>query len=193
MLGRLNGATMGDPTSETDWGALRLDFDRYGCRCARRRSHGKNGRHRLAGLLRQSVFGRLAGYEDVNDADRLYRATRQCAGWSATVRSPGLLPPPANSGDVARSFRDHVVRCSDMMSPAWAASCWQWFFGSWRAGGQSFAAARGRVRRRLSLPITTRTLPKRQPTTRICTGRCAPATISTTPLPGKKNEPSPGR
>ena len=24
---------------------------------------GKNGRHRLAGLLRQSVFGRLAGYE----------------------------------------------------------------------------------------------------------------------------------
>src|SRR4051794_15994516 len=34
---------------------------------------GKNGRHRLAGLLRQSVFGRLAGYEDVNDADRLRR------------------------------------------------------------------------------------------------------------------------
>jgi hypothetical protein len=33
----------------------------------------KNGRHRLVGLLRQSVFGRLAGYEDVNDADRLCR------------------------------------------------------------------------------------------------------------------------
>src|SRR5215510_7319542 len=32
---------------------------------------GKNGRHRLTGLLRQSVFGRLAGYEDVNEADRL--------------------------------------------------------------------------------------------------------------------------
>src|SRR3954452_24031008 len=32
---------------------------------------GKNGRHRLTGLLRQSVFGRLAGYEDVNDAERL--------------------------------------------------------------------------------------------------------------------------
>ena len=29
---------------------------------------GKNGRHALAGLLRQSVFGRLAGYEDVNAA-----------------------------------------------------------------------------------------------------------------------------
>jgi hypothetical protein len=34
---------------------------------------GKNGRHQLVGLLRQSVFGRLAGYEDVNDADRLCR------------------------------------------------------------------------------------------------------------------------
>jgi Transposase DDE domain group 1 len=32
---------------------------------------GKNGRHALVGLLRQSVFGRLAGCEDVNDAERL--------------------------------------------------------------------------------------------------------------------------
>jgi hypothetical protein len=32
---------------------------------------GKNGRHALVGMLRQSVFSRLAGYEDVNDAERL--------------------------------------------------------------------------------------------------------------------------
>jgi hypothetical protein len=32
---------------------------------------GKNGRHALVAMLRQSVFGRLAGYEDVNDAERL--------------------------------------------------------------------------------------------------------------------------
>ena len=32
---------------------------------------GKNTVHRLDGLFRQSVCGRLAGYEDVNDADRL--------------------------------------------------------------------------------------------------------------------------
>src|ERR1700722_4355716 len=31
---------------------------------------GRNGRHALVGLLRQSVFGRLAGYEDVKDAPR---------------------------------------------------------------------------------------------------------------------------
>ena len=36
---------------------------------------GKNGRHGLVGLLRQSVYGRLAGYEDVNDADRLGQGT----------------------------------------------------------------------------------------------------------------------
>ena len=32
---------------------------------------GKNIRHLIEGLFRQSVFGRLAGYEDVNDAERL--------------------------------------------------------------------------------------------------------------------------
>src|SRR3712207_5563449 len=34
---------------------------------------GKNGRHAPVGLLRQAVFGRLAGYEDVNDAEQLRR------------------------------------------------------------------------------------------------------------------------
>ncbi len=50
---------------------------------------GKNGRHRLAGLLRQSVFGRLAGYEDVNDAERLCRdpAMRWVVGDGAIARS----------------------------------------------------------------------------------------------------------
>jgi hypothetical protein len=33
----------------------------------------RKGRHGLVGLQRQSVFGRLAGYEDVNDAERLCR------------------------------------------------------------------------------------------------------------------------
>jgi hypothetical protein len=51
---------------------------------------GKNGRHLLVGLLRQSVFGRLAGYEDVNDADRLCRdpAMRWVVGDRATTDEP---------------------------------------------------------------------------------------------------------
>jgi Transposase DDE domain group 1 len=119
---------MGDPTGETDKGALRLDFDwrlllqfrgstitsdagllayrelddalcltdAAAGRLADGRS-GKNGRHRLAGLLRQSVFGRLAGYEDVNDAERLCRdpamrwvvGDRAIAGFAASASQMG--------------------------------------------------------------------------------------------------------
>ena len=58
---------------------------------------GKNGRHRLAGLLRQSVFGRLARYEDVNDAERLCRdpamrwvvGDRAIAGFAASASQIG--------------------------------------------------------------------------------------------------------
>src|SRR5262249_56582767 len=50
---------------------------------------GKNGRHALVGLLRQSVFGRLAGYEDVNDAERLRHdpAMRCIVGGKTAQRS----------------------------------------------------------------------------------------------------------
>jgi hypothetical protein len=34
------------------------------------RPHRKERRYALVGMLRQAVFGRLAGYEDVNDAER---------------------------------------------------------------------------------------------------------------------------
>ena len=34
---------------------------------------GKNSWHGLVGVLRHSIYGRLAGYENVNDADRLHR------------------------------------------------------------------------------------------------------------------------
>src|SRR5881275_245215 len=49
---------------------------------------GRNIRHRLLGLLRQAVYGRLAGYEDVNDADRLARdpAMRVIVGREGTDR-----------------------------------------------------------------------------------------------------------
>ena len=32
---------------------------------------GRNTQHRIENLLRQSIFSRLAGYEDVNDATRM--------------------------------------------------------------------------------------------------------------------------
>jgi hypothetical protein len=50
---------------------------------------GRNERHSLISQLRQSVFGRLAGYEDVNDADRLGRdpAMRWIVGGRAVTES----------------------------------------------------------------------------------------------------------
>src|ERR1700675_2671919 len=76
-----------DPVGLTDTGADTLADART----------GKNGRHRLAGLLRQSVFGRLAGYEDVNDAERLCRdpamrwvvGDRAITGYAASASQMG--------------------------------------------------------------------------------------------------------
>jgi len=49
---------------------------------------GKNGWHGMAGQFRQSVFDRLGGYEDVNDAGRLGRdpAMRWIVGGKAVER-----------------------------------------------------------------------------------------------------------
>jgi hypothetical protein len=50
-------------------------------------------------------------------------------------KSVTLTVDAADSDDVARPFRDHVARCSDMMSPAWAFLL---TVGFWReAGGWS--------------------------------------------------------
>ena len=49
---------------------------------------GKNGQHGMTGQFRQSTFGRLGGYEDVNDADRLGRdpAMRWIVGGHAVAK-----------------------------------------------------------------------------------------------------------
>jgi hypothetical protein len=68
---------------------------------------GRNGRHALVGMLRQSVFGRLGGYEDVNDAERLRHdpamrwivggkaakaARRRRVKWAGSKRAGSRLP-----------------------------------------------------------------------------------------------------
>jgi hypothetical protein len=93
---------------------------------------GKNGRHALVGLLRQSAFGRLAGYEDVNDAERLRHdpAMRWIVGaWAvrlrrarlAALRRNGLLQTrtflllptcPANGSTLCMAADRPAVSCS---------------------------------------------------------------------------------
>ena len=54
---------------------------------------GKNGRHAIKGLLRQSVFGRLGGYEDVNEAGCLGRdpAMRGIVGACGVAKGAALI------------------------------------------------------------------------------------------------------
>ena len=49
---------------------------------------GKNILHKLIPLLRQSIYSRLAGYDDTNDADRLSQdpAMRVVVGWKGPDR-----------------------------------------------------------------------------------------------------------
>ena len=52
---------------------------------------GRNSRHSLTAQFRQSVFGRIAGYEDVNDADQLGAdpAMRWLVGGQAVMGQAG--------------------------------------------------------------------------------------------------------
>src|SRR3712207_5548636 len=59
---------------------------------------GTNIHHRLLGLLRQAIYGRLAGYEDVNDADRLARDPAM----RAIVGREGIDRPAASTSEMGR-------------------------------------------------------------------------------------------
>jgi hypothetical protein len=71
---------------------------------------GKNTRHELSGLLRQAVFGRLAGYEDVNDAERLARDPAM----RAIVGRDGLDRAAASSSQMARFETEWLATDANM-------------------------------------------------------------------------------
>jgi len=75
---------------------------------------GKNGRYWLAGLLRRSVFGRLASYVDVKTLTG-YVAMGPCYAWSATARLPG---PAASASQMGRFETKWLSRPENLVSLA---------------------------------------------------------------------------
>ena len=67
---------------------------------------GQNAQHRLTSLLRQSIYGHLAGYGDTNDADRLCMdpAMRQIVGGRAKERTA------ASTSQMARFVTEILTR-----------------------------------------------------------------------------------
>ena len=55
---------------------------------------GRNVWHGIVRLLRQSVYGRLVGYEDVNDADRFGRRDAQDRRRQGGRARRGIEQPP---------------------------------------------------------------------------------------------------
>jgi len=83
---------------------------------------GKNIQHQIPGLLRQSVYARLAGYEDVNDQEALARdpAMRAVIGNRALDRNA------ASSGTVSRFeteilAQDENIDALSSLNSAWVS------------------------------------------------------------------------
>ena len=81
---------------------------------------GKNIRHRLLGLLRQAVYGRLAGYEDVNDAERLARDPAM----RAIVGREGLDRPAASTSQMGRFETEWLPTEANLAALAALSSTW---------------------------------------------------------------------
>lgn len=81
---------------------------------------GKNGQHGMTGLFRQSTFGRLGGYEDVNDADRLGRdpAMRWIVGGSAVSRQAASASQMGRFETEFLATDDNIAALADL-SGAW--------------------------------------------------------------------------
>ena len=75
-----------------------LDLTTTGVSALAEGRRGTNIRHRLLSLLRQAIYGRLAGYEDVNDAARLARDPAM----RAIVGREGFHRPAASTSQMGR-------------------------------------------------------------------------------------------
>ena len=81
---------------------------------------GPNIRHRLLGLLRQAIYGRLAGYEDVNDAERLARDPAM----RAIVGREGMDRLAASSSEMGRFETEWLTSDANLAALTALSGAW---------------------------------------------------------------------
>jgi len=81
---------------------------------------GRNCQHGMTGLFRQSTFGRIGGYEDVNDADRLGRdpAMRWIVGGRAVLKQAASASQMGRFETEFLATDDNIAALADL-SGAW--------------------------------------------------------------------------
>jgi hypothetical protein len=81
---------------------------------------GRNTRHQLLGLVRQAVYGRLAGYEDLNDATRLAHDPAM----RALVGRKGMDRPAASSSEMGRFETEWLATEANLVALTDLSGAW---------------------------------------------------------------------
>ena len=81
---------------------------------------GRNIRHYLVPLLRQSIYSRLAGYDDTNDAERLCQdpAMRVVVGWQGSDRNAARTNTMSRFETETLTQEDNLKGLA-LMNPQW--------------------------------------------------------------------------
>src|SRR5919199_311600 len=97
-----------------------LSLSEIAAECLSDTRAGPNSRHTLIAQFRQSVFGRLAGYEDVNDADRL--AHDPAMRW--VVGGRAVAGQAASASQMGRFETEVLTRDTNLSALCDLSGCW---------------------------------------------------------------------